>query len=561
MIRFLATVLAFGSAAMAVSADGPRRAVEARNGMVVSVSPEASDVGRAILKQGGNAVDAAIATALALAVTHPAAGNIGGGGFMLVHPAPGRGEPAVIEYRETAPATATRDMFPPGASKFGHRVVGVPGTVRGMELAFERYASKKLAWRQLVEPAIRLAADGFIIDDTLAASLNNLLDESPDFAELRRVFGKNNGIDQWGSGDRLVQRDLAASLAQIAERGAAAFYDGPVAEKLVAEMRSGGGIITLDDMKAYRAKMREPIHGIYRGFDVWGPPPPSSGGIALVEMLNILELSDLRKHARFAPETLHLMTEAMRRAFCDRARFLGDADFVEIPKHLTTKEYAKTPAASIDPRRATRSEDLARDIRIAGEESDDTTHFSVIDKDGMAVANTYTLEHSYGSKVVVRGAGFLLNNEMVDFNLRPGVTTRKGVIGTPANLIAPGKRMLSSQTPTVLSRDGRVRLVTGSPGSRTIINTVLCMVVNTVDFDMDVQSAVDAPRMHHQWFPDEVRFERSKKVTEAESQLRSMGHRITHNRQGDAHSIAVDPKTGMYQGAADGRIRGGAAGY
>lgn len=562
MFRKCFVILTLASVAVvSVSADGMRRAVEAKNGMVVSVSPEASDVGRAILKQGGNAVDAAIATAFALAVTHPAAGNIGGGGFMLVHPAPGRGEPVVIEYRETAPAAATKDMFPIGASKFGHRVVGVPGTVRGMELAFEQHGSKKLSWRQLVAPAVKLAADGFVVDETLAVSLNALLDESPEFAELRRVFGKDGGTDSWRAGDRLTQPDLGGSLRQIADHGAAAFYEGPVAEKLAAEMKLGGGLITLADLKGYKAKSRTPIHGTYRGFDVWAPPPPSSGGIALVQMLNMLETFDLRRQERYSPETLHLMGETMRRAFFDRARHLGDPDFVSIPGHLSTKEYAKSLAATIDPRRATRSEVLAKDLRIVDSESDSTTHFSVIDKDGMAVANTYTLEHSYGSKVVVRGAGFLLNNEMVDFNVRPGVTTRSGGIGTPANDIAPGKRMLSSQTPTILTRDGRVRLVTGSPGSRTIINTVLCIVVNTVDFDMDVQSAVNAPRMHHQWLPDELRFERSRSITVAEPALRRMGHRITLSRQGDAHSIAVDPKTGIFQGAADGRIRGSAAGY
>ena len=549
------------SLAPRLPAESPVPAVEARNGLVVSVCPLASRTGCDILKRGGNAVDAAIATAFALAVTHPAAGNIGGGGFMLVHPAPGRGEPDVIEYRETAPAAAARDMFPRGSSKFGHRVVGVPGTVRGLELAFQRYGSKAISWAQLIEPAIHLAADGFVVDQVLADSLNELLSQSPDFAELQRVYGKDGGRVSWQPGDRLRQSDLAATLRLIAEQGAGALYSGRIADQIVAEMDAGGGLITRADLKSYAAKPRQPVHGTYRGFDVWAPPSPSSGGVALVQMLNVLENFDLKSLGRNSPETLHLVAESMRRAYCDRARYLGDSDFVSIPSHLTDKAYARKLAASIDRHRATRSDDLAPDLSIVDREGDSTTHFSVIDKDGMAVANTYTLEHSYGSKVVVRGAGFLLNNEMVDFNLRPGITTRRGGIGTPANEIAPGKRMLSSQTPTILSRDGRVRLVTGSPGGRTIINTVLCVVVNSVDFGMDVRSAVDAPRQHHQWFPDELRLERSSLLRDAEPRLKQMGHRITHAVQGDAHAIAVDPSTGVYRGAADARIRGGAAGY
>jgi gamma-glutamyltranspeptidase/glutathione hydrolase len=538
-----------------------RRAVEAKNGLVATVCPLASQVGCDILKRGGNAVDAAIATAFALAITHPEAGNIGGGGFMLVHPAAGRGQPEVIDYRETAPAAATRDMFANGTNEFGHSIVGVPGTVRGLELAFERYASKKLAWKDLIEPAIRLAKDGFPLDDYLSKSLNKLLGDSPDFAELRRVYGKYNAREQWKSGDRLVLSDLAKSLALIAEYGSDAFYLGSIADQLVAEMKAGGGLITKSDLAGYRAKFRTPIHGTYRGFEVYAPPPPSSGGIALVQSLNILENFDLCSRDRFAPETLQLLAETMRRTFCDRARHLGDSDFVAIPDHLTSKQYAKSLAAGIDLRRATRSEDLAKDLSITESESDSTTHFSVIDKDGMAVANTYTLEHSYGSKIVVRGAGFLLNNEMMDFNHRPGVTSRKGDIGTPANDIAPGKRMLSSMTPTILAKDGKLRLVTGSPGGRTIINTVLCVVVNVVDYDMDVRAAVDAPRLHHQWLPDRISWECSPQLDAAESRIKALGHRIKHDKQGDAHSIAVDPKTGLYRGAADSRLRGSAIGY
>ena len=446
------------------AADTAPRTVEARNGVVVCVSAPAADVGVNILKSGGNAVDAAVATAFAMAVAYPIAGNIGGGGFMLIHPP--HGQPIVIEYRETAPAAATADMFVKGVDVYGAKVAGVPGTVRGLEMAHKKFG--KLPWKQVVEPAIRLAAEGFPLEPWSANSLNNLVGGSPDHPELRRVFGKAGGTDSWSAGDRLVQPDLAQTLRLIADNGADAFYTGSVADLIVAEMKSGGGLISKADLAGYKAFERSPIHGTYHGFDVYGPPPPSAGGIILVESLNILETFDLKKQGRWAPETLHQMTEAMRRSFCDRARYLGDPAFTKIPAHLTTKEYAKKLAASIDPDHATPSASLAKDIPLSDRESDETTHLSVIDKDGMAVSNTYTLENSYGSRVVVHGAGFILNNEMTDFNTRPGVTNRRGVIGTPPNLIAPGKRMLSSQSPTIVAKDGKVLLITGSPGSRTI---------------------------------------------------------------------------------------------
>jgi gamma-glutamyltranspeptidase/glutathione hydrolase len=533
------------------------KAVEAEHGMVVSVSGPGSDVGRDILRRGGNAVDAAVATAFAMAVTYPAAGNIGGGGFMLVYPG-GRAEPVVIEYREAAPAAATKTMFPKDHDGYGHRAVGVPGTVRGLALAHKRFG--KLPWKDVVMPAVKLAEEGFLLDSAVAGSLNSVVATSGDFPELRRVFGKNGGAADWEPGDRLVQKELARTLRLIAEQGPDAFYTGPIADQLAAEMKAGGGLITKEDLARYQAHARTPIHGTYRGYDVYGPPPPSSGGTCLVEMLNILENFDLHKQGRWSPETIHLMIEAMRRAYCDRARHLGDPGFTKIPSHLTTKEYAQRLAKSIDLHKATPSEELAKDIPLA-KEGDSTTHFSVIDKDGMAVANTYTLERSYGSRVVVKGAGFLLNNEMIDFNWRPGVTDRKGTIGTAPNQIAPGKRMLSSQTPTIVAKDGKVVLVTGSPGSRTIINTVLCIVVSVVDFNMDIQAAVDAPRLHHQWFPDEARFETREEDAATVEKLRALGHTIVGGRQGDAHSIWVDPKTGRYFGAADRRISGKAAGY
>jgi gamma-glutamyltranspeptidase/glutathione hydrolase len=533
------------------------KAIEAEHGMVVSVSPPGTDVGVEVLKKGGNAVDSAVATAFALAVTHPAAGNIGGGGFMLIYPS-GKSEPVVIDYRETAPAAATKTMFNKNDSHYGYKVIGVPGTVRGLELAHKRFG--KLPWKEVVRPAFRLAQEGFVIDASLASSLNSIVSSASDFPELCRVLGKKSSKESWKPGDRLTQPDLAETLRQIAENGPDAFYTGPISNKIVSEMKAGGGLITQTDLSGYQAHERTPIHGTYRGFDVYAPPPPSSGGICLVEMLNILENYDLRAQGRWSPETLHLMIEAMRRSFCDRARFLGDPDFVSIPARLTTKEYARELAQRIDLHKATPSEALAQDIRLA-REGDSTTHFSIIDKDGMAVSNTYTLEHSYGSRVMVRGAGFLLNDEMMDFNWLPGITDRKGGIGTLPNQIAPGKRMLSSQTPTILAKDGKALLVTGSPGSRTIINTVLCMIVNVVDFNMDIRSAVDAPRLHHSWFPDEVRFEATAEYAQVMERLRKMGHTVIGTRQGDAHSIWIDLKTGRYYGAADHRIDGKAAGF
>jgi gamma-glutamyltranspeptidase/glutathione hydrolase len=529
-----------------------------RNGVVVSVSAPASEAGLEVLKQGGNAVDAAVATAFALAVTYPAAGNIGGGGFMMVHPPAGKGEPVCIEYRETAPAAAHKTLYKPGESIYTHRAAGVPGTVRGMALAHQKFG--KLSWKDVVAPAIRLAEKGFALDEHVAASLNNAVNGASQFPELRRVYGKDGGRSDWQPGDRLVQPDLARTLRLLAADGPDAFYKGPIADLLADEMKAGGGLITKDDLAGYRANARTPIHGTYRGYDVYGPPPPSSGGTCLVEMLNILENYDLKKQGRWSPPTLHLMAEAMRRAYCDRARYLGDPDFTKIPDFLTSKDHAKKLAAGIDLKKATPSEELAKDIPLS-KEGDSTTHFSVIDKDGMAVANTYTLERSYGSHIVVRGAGFLLNNEMMDFNWRPGVTDRSGTIGTEPNLIAPHKRMLSSQTPTIVAKDGKPVLITGSPGSRTIINTVLCVVINVIDFDMDIRAAVDAPRLHHAWFPDELRFEGTTEYRATVEALRKMGHDVSGSRQGDAHSIWIDPKTGLYHGAEDRRMSGKTAGY
>lgn len=579
------------------------RIAVADGGMVVSASRHASLAGRHVLRDGGSAVDAAVTVALTLAVTWPEAGNLGGGGFMLIRPA-GGGKPVCVDYRETAPAAATPTMYDPDESRFTHRAVGVPGTVRGLATAHDRYG--RLPWRRLVRPALRLAREGFPIDQHLASSINGVLGKAQvqsdeRYAELRRVFAPPEG-DRWVAGQRLVQPELAATLERLAD-GAESFYAGPTAELLVEEMRRGDGLITAADLAGYKAVVRAPVRGRYRDCEILGAPPPSSGGIAIVEALNILENFDLRgggrrmtvdlgtgasQHvksaagaerspepatepataadaahsSRYAPEVLHLIAESLRRAFRDRALHLGDSDFVPICPQLTDKHYARQLAEELDTSRATPSEKLAPPIALA-EEPTDTTHFSVIDADGMAVANTYTLEASWGSYVVVRGAGFLLNNEMGDFNWVPGYTDRQGRIGTPPNLIAPNKRMLSSMSPTIVVRDGRVLLITGSPGGRTIISTVLQIVLNVVEFEMALPQAIDALRQHHQWFPDRFDLEQldDPSYVSAVHRLRAMGHELRgQGQQGSAHSIWINPASGDYQGVADRRRGGWAAG-
>ena len=526
-------------------------AAHAAGGMVVAVSPRATDVGVDILKAGGNAVDAAVAVGFAEAVTWPEAGNIGGGGFMLIHRP--KAKPAFIDYREMAPAAATKDMFAKGIDFQSAKTAGVPGTVRGFELAHKEYG--KLPWKDLVMPAVKLAEDGFAVNAALAGRLNGV--QTAKNAEFQRIFGKKGG---WKAGDILKQPDLSRSLRLIAEKGPDAFYTGDLADKIVAEMKASGGLITLDDLKKYKAQTRTPLTGTYRGYEIIGAPPPSSGGTALITALNILELYDLKKNPWMSPETTHLVAEAMRRAFADRAKHLGDPGFIKVPDTLLTKEHAKELAKSIDLEKATKSESLTPEIELAPEKNE-TTHFSIVDGDGMAVANTYTLENSFGCKVVVRGAGFILNNEMTDFNHKPGVTNRTGSIGTEPNLAAPGKRPLSSMTPTILLKDGQLALVTGSPGGRTIINTVLCVVINYVDYGGDVQAAVDAPRMHHQWFPDRISLEDFPGRAKLDEQLKALGHTVVTNKQGDAHSIALDPKSGKWIGAADKRLDGSAKGW
>ena len=530
-------------------------------GLVVSVDPIASRVGAEVLAEGGNAVDAAVATALALAVTHPEAGNVGGGGFMLVKP---MGEDAYcIDYRETAPALATADMFldeqgrvDPAKVRIGWLVVGTPGTPHGLWTAHRKAGS--LPWNRLVEPAARLAAEGFVVDEYLSRGLAGERADFERFGEAARVFYGADGVPP-KAGATLVQPDLADVLRRLRDDGVDGFYRGRTAELLEDAMKKNGGLVRAGDLAGYAAVVRPALTGSYRGVLVHGCPPPASGGVAVIEMLNILGGYDLSQHAADDPRRLHLVVEAMRRAFLDRARHLGDPDFIDMPvERLLSPDYAATLRESIGPR-AGDSAALGADI-LSRPESVSTTHFSVIDAAGTMVANTYTLEYSYGAKVVAPGLGFLLNNEMHDFNVQPGVTTASGQVGTPANLIAPGKRMLSSQTPTLLTLDGHPYMVLGSPGGRTIINTVLQVIGNVVDHGMTVAEAVAAPRLHHQWMPDVVQAERAMPKAAVDG-LRGLGHEVVRTGAiGDCHAIWIDPKTGLRHAGVDRRRRGGAAG-
>ena len=547
------------AAAAQGAAAGEQTRARGKNGVVVSVSPEASAAGLEILRQGGNAVDAAIAVGFALAVTFPAAGNIGGGGFMMVYE-PISAQVYTVEYRETAPRAATYERMKGFTARSrGHRSVGVPGTVRGFALAHQRFGS--LPWKRLLEPAIRLADEGFTVREPLARSLNAVLARPDVSPEMKRVYARPDG-KPWQDGDRLRLPDLARTLRILAKQGPNAFYTGPIADLILEEMARGGGLITAADLAAYRAHLRPPIRVSYRGYEVYGPPPPSSGGIVLGQMLKIVEPFELRTRGRWDPETLHIMVEAMRRAYLDRARYLGDADFVRVPvRRLLHPAYLKRLADSIDLNRATPSERLGADI-LTPDEPKHTTHFVVADRSGFAVSNTYTLQDSYGSLVVVRGGGFLLNNEMTDFNWTPGRTDAAGNIGTPANRLEPGKRMLSSQTPVIVLRNRRPYLLTGSPGGRTIINTSFQVTLNVLEFGMSLRQAVDAPRMHHQWMPDRIVYERSDHFEKARKQLEAMGHRLVPvPRIGDAHSALIDPRSGQFVGEADRRIEGSALAF
>jgi gamma-glutamyltranspeptidase/glutathione hydrolase len=546
-----------------------RDPVRAKHGIVASTNEVASRVGVDIMKRGGNAVDAAIAVAFALAVTHPAAGNLGGGGFMMIRLK--NGKTTAIDYREMAPAAATRNIYldkngnlieGEGGSLVGYRAAGVPGTVRGMEMALKNYGSGKLTWSQLVEPARRLAANGFPVTYSLARSLRGNKDYLSQYPETKRIYLNNGKF--YNEGDVFRQPELAATFARLQRVGPNEFYEGETARLIVADMKRNNGLMTMADLHGYVAKQREPLKGSYRGHTIISMPPPSSGGAVLLEMLNILEGYDLKKMDSASSERYHLMAEAMRRAFADRSEFMGDSDFVKVPvAGLIDKAYAAKLRNTINAERASTSVEV-RAGKPAGHESEETTHFTVVDADGNAVANTYTLNNSYGSAAVAKGTGMILNDEMDDFAAKPGTPNMYGLIQGERNAVAPQKRPLSAMTPTlILRKDGSLWFTVGSPGGPTIINTVLCVITNVVDYGMNIQQAIDAPRIHHQWLPDEFVFEPYGLSGDTQRALSLRGHKLDKPRYlGDAEGIMIEEKTGVRLGATDPRRSDGlAVGY
>ena len=536
--------------------------VTGSNGVVTSRSQIASDVGVEILKQGGNAVDAAVAVGFALAVTYPSAGNIGGGGFMVIRLEDGT--VVTQDHREKAPERAFPDMFLDDAgnvdrrkSLYSAQAAGVPGSVAGLLDALERYGS--MSREQVIAPAIRLAEQGFPLNDDLAEDFGRVLNSMSNYPASMAVFS-NNG-QPWESGDLWVQKDLAETLKRIAAEGRDGFYKGQTAEMLVAEMNRLDGMISHEDLAAYQPVWREPVHGTYRGYEIWSMPPPSSGGALVIQMLNMLEAHDVKSSGWGSAQTIHLMVEAQRRAYADRAEHMGDPDFYPVPLDmLTDKDYARQRFLDFDPAKASRSEDVGAGGWPA--ESLETTHYSVMDKAGVSVAVTTTLNLGYGNRIVVPGAGFLLNNEMDDFSAKPNEPNAYGLLGDEANKIESGKRMLSSMTPTIVTRDGAPVLVTGSPGGSTIINTVFQVLLNVLDHDMDIEQAVASPRIHHQWLPNMIRVEPGALLEGVQDTLEQMGHveiAPMGYGLGDANSILV--KDGMMHATSDPRSVGGASAY
>ena len=529
--------------------------VKAQHGMVASVDAMATQVGVEILRQGGNAVDAAVAVGFALAVTHPQAGNLGGGGFMLLRTASGRA--TAIDFREMAPGHASRDMFldkqgnaDSKLSLTSHLASGTPGTVAGLALAAQKYGTLPLS--TLLAPAIKLARDGIPVNDALADDLKTygkeVLITHPN---SKAIFYKPDGTP-WQKGDRLVQKNLAHSLQLIARQGPDAFYKGEIADEIAGEMAQHGGLINKADLAAYRAVERKPVSGTYRGYEVFSMPPPSSGGIHIVQILNILENFDLAKMGFGSADAMQVMAEAEKYAYADRSEYLGDPDFVKVPwQALTSKAYAKSLAQQIDVAKARPSSEI-KPGKLEPYESNQTTHFSVVDKQGNAVAVTYTLNTYFGSGIVAGKSGILMNNEMDDFSAKPGTPNVYGLVGGEANAVQPAKRPLSSMSPTIVAKGGKTWLVTGSPGGSRIITTVLQMVVNSIDFGMNVAEATNAPRFHHQWLPDQLRVEKgfspdTLRLLEAKGQ-----HVKVLPSMGSTQSIMIGPD-GMLYGASDPR--------
>ena len=570
--RFLSIAAAFLFTAFAWAQSQPQLAstlpdirpvagIVAQHGMVVAQEQRAARIGIEILDRGGNAVDAAVAVGFAMAVTYPRAGNLGGGGFMVIHLAKGDNDTA-IDYRETAPAAATSTMFldaqgnaDPKKSRDSGLAVGVPGTVAGLAMAARKYGSGKFMLADLIAPAIQLAQEGFPIEDDLADSLKPARERLGRWPSTKDIFF--NGDQPMEEGDRLIQADLADTLRAIAKDGPGAFYKGDIADRIATAVRGAGGVMTADDLAGYRAVERPVVRGTYRGYDIVSMPPPSSGGVHLIEMLNILEGYDLGKLPR--EEALHYEIEAMKRAYADRAVYMGDPDSVKMPiAGLIAKPYAASLRASIGAQ-ATPAADIHAG-KPPAVEGRNTTHFSVIDKDGNAVSNTYTLNFSYGLGLVADGTGVMLNNELDDFTAKPGAANAYGLVGFAANLPGPGKRPLSSMTPTIVLKDGKPFLITGSPGGSRIITAVLQVIVNVIDFHMPIDKAVEAPRLHNQWQPDQTYVEPGF-APDVLAALSARGHRLVPTApHTSANSIEVTPQG--YLGAADSRTRGAmAAGY
>ncbi|ECH3541258.1 gamma-glutamyltransferase [Campylobacter jejuni] len=525
-------------------------------GLVLSSHELANKIGKEVLDKGGNAIDAAVAVGYALAVVHPAAGNIGGGGFAVIHLA--NGENTTLDFREMAPLKASRDMYLDSkgevikdASTIGYLAAGVPGTVKGMSAMLDRYGTMKL--KDLMAPAIKLAEKGYLINDRQEQTMLEAKDMFKEFPSSSKYFLKKDG-NTYKSGDLFVQKDLAKTLKLIAKEGPDAFYKGKIADLIATDMAKNKGIITKEDLAQYQAIWRKPVEGTYRGYDIISMSPPSSGGAHIIEILNIMENANIENLGFASSKTLHIMAEAMRQAYADRSEYMGDPDFVKIPlDKLTSKEYAKEIYAKIPKDKALPSSKVKPGLGQI-HEGHNTTHYSVLDSKGNAVSITYTINASYGSGATVEGAGFLLNDEMDDFSIKPGVPNLYGLVGGEANAIEPKKRPLSSMSPTIILKDGKVFMVVGSPGGSRIITTVLQVISNVIDHKMDISTAVESPRFHMQWLPDEIRTEPFGIIKDVQNNLEKMGYKITKEPyMGDVNAIMVDPKTGKIIGSMDTR--------
>ena len=562
-MRRRAMLAAFAAATLLESAGPPPNDLVARgpHGVVVTQDPHATQVGVEVLAAGGNAVDAAVAVALTLAVTHPQAGNLGGGGFLVYREL--SGEVTTIDFRERAPKSATTDMYLRADGsvdvdkvQLGVTAAGVPGSPAGLLHALQKFGTKNLA--EVAAPAIRFAREGFAVDRHLAASLNAKQQKLGRFPSTRAIFFKDD--EPLRQGDVLVQSDLAATLTRFAEGGVAGFYDGATAARVAAHMQRDGGFLSADDLKAYAPVEREPVRTTYRGYEVISMGPPSSGGVAMIQMLNMLSAYDVSEFGFGSSDYIHLLTEVMRRAYADRGRWLGDPDFYQVPvEGLISREYARDRGRSVNLEQVS---ELGPGVPPGAPESDDTTHFSIIDRDGNAVSCTTTINSTFGSCCIADGCGFFLNNEMDDFSAKPGVPNQFGLIGGKANAISPGKRMLSSMTPTIVCKDGELRYVIGAPGGGRIITAVMQVLLNLIDHGMTLKRAVEAPRIHHQWLPDHIQWEALALPADVRRALAAKGHRFRAQPRGIALVFAAELQPdGARVGVADGRSGGAAAAH